>query len=325
MKIKDLFENDNNSHIDIDKAADLVLNSEYFKNNNYELRSDKKLQHGSDFLTNFSVKKIVDREKSKDTKTFLHDIVNKLSKSKFGVNIRNKLFATTDMTTAKAYGSYVYTVIPLNDYNLYYSDSFEDFFNDQTTIIGTADLTRQLNKKIIELVLNQSINDLHQFQKPKLSWRKFKKYIKQTIPPDSPSLNDLTMEHKIGFQLPVIDKILETYESNDKLYFTIVNTMVENIQKMFSNDFDIELSESQIHVIKNHINAITDEFIEYVKQKVISNIKENYIDKIKVTKSIDDIPKYTEIMVDGDEALFIKEEYFYQLRQIIYNKKIEQG
>jgi len=61
-----------------------------------------------------------------DTNIEIHKYVNMLSSEKFGVPIRNLIFADKNIKTASEYGN-PYVLFPLGDYRLFYSENVKDF------------------------------------------------------------------------------------------------------------------------------------------------------------------------------------------------------
>ena len=76
--------------------------------------------------------------KPRDTDIKAHDILNRLSKERFGWEVRNAMFATTSFDVAKSYtqnNSYteketeVYLFIPIGEFDFAYSIFIDDLYN----------------------------------------------------------------------------------------------------------------------------------------------------------------------------------------------------
>jgi len=88
---------------------------------------DNFLFHGTETLMG-DIKYLEFRERTepKDTNVFIHNYINNLSKKKYGVNVRNGMFVTTQVKSAKSYGS-PYIIFPLGEYKIFYSLGVTDF------------------------------------------------------------------------------------------------------------------------------------------------------------------------------------------------------
>lgn len=92
------------------------------------------LYHGSpsSAMEDFKYLEFQERSEPKDTNVFIHNYVNKLAKEKHGVNVRNGMFVTTQVKSAKSYGA-PYLIFPLGEYKIFYSQGVLDFTDEFST------------------------------------------------------------------------------------------------------------------------------------------------------------------------------------------------
>lgn len=122
------------------------------------------LYHGSPSsgMGAFEYLEFQERSEPKDTNIFIHNYVNNLSKKKYGVNVRNGMFVTTQVKISTSYGS-PYLIFPLGEYKIFYSKGVQDFTDEFSTAnngeFGAHFTSYILGNMIYAMDENKTFND----------------------------------------------------------------------------------------------------------------------------------------------------------------------
>lgn len=160
MKINDII-----SEVEIDDTiVKQIISSDYFK---VSLKSDIWLYHNTmKFKEPYHKVSIsIDRDrKPVDTSEYIHNLTNKYALERFGVKVRNGLFAFNNNKKFEYYGTNQYTLLPLNNnYRIFYNPKVWDF-----TLAYTEE---EENNTDMTLYLEQYIKDMLEVRFPTLTRR----------------------------------------------------------------------------------------------------------------------------------------------------------
>ena len=133
-----------------------IISSKFFNDNilPYIIRNrmPPELIHGTYKMEPRKIINISQREKPVDTSKIIHDLVNKESIEKFGVPIRNLLFASQSAEVSENYGSTI-TLVPLDDdYQFYYSDIVSDMYTSSNGIFSFSDHNKKRGRAVLDAV-----------------------------------------------------------------------------------------------------------------------------------------------------------------------------
>lgn len=300
MKISDIILESKNSFYD------KIINTEFFKINilpNIDKPLDEIpcLLHGGNIAGNRKVVKA--RTKSYETKPIFHNIINKHSNEKFGIYVRNLFFTTQRLRTAENYGDPM-IVFPLDDYDLYYSDTFEDMFINLG--MGTDDLKTERIVGVTSVIHSPPIKE------------KLKIVIDE--------LNEKSTEHHTPEDVvQSILNILEKRIRNDEIAPFATKSMPETEEELKSKYNDETIQEvrdvllSGLHhpykirkisdVVITIMTEVTDVLTKSIIEsdiKFVNKIAKQYIDTVYKTKRMEDIDYKHEIMATPGRYAIIK-------------------
>jgi len=97
----------------------------------------------------------LDGRKPKDINKHLHDELNYWFERKFGWKVRNGVFVTSDIRSAKTYGGNVYIFFPMGKYEYVWSSKIDDLFGFRGAIFTIEELKqlyRDKNERLIYIV-----------------------------------------------------------------------------------------------------------------------------------------------------------------------------
>lgn len=317
MKINDVLKEDKyipENELDrIKPYIEDIKKSLYAKNHTFHSHHDW-LYHGTDRALGIAVKQpIQDRTKARDTSNFIHNMVNELSKEELGVEIRNKMFLTQSHSAAKQYGSGVYVVIPLGNYQLYYSNKIDDFYSSE--ILNEKTVTEIFAYTYIDDLIESSTGDIEKhlsryFDNPQIEEILEDLLDKNEIPLDT---GDILMTESY------LSTIYNVYEQGDDLskYFRFIHEGLVNmirdksiaIMKRNTGGVRGIDADKLREIFNNHLNNVIGKVLEYAYEHIQDMIKKRYIDTIRTTQNVNDITGTHEVMMDTDEAIFINSDY----------------
>lgn len=302
MKINDLYESDNEETVDywvskikkspfyhnvlnpqLKKLKEFdpeILNHDFTDEHfhNYVIENLQTLYHGTrrvdETVTEITLR---EREAPLDTSLLVHNTVNKMAKEKFGINIRNGMFASQDALVTKSYGATT-MLIPLGDYRIFYTPGVTDF-TDKYRVAAHNDFGADMIFNIIDQVSHEA-NEQKLLRKLSLSYG---------------SVDDNEFVMRLFENVPEY----KYYDSFDDIFKTIVGVASENIRGT-AKLYDIDINDEQVKKISRWV----EETVKVEIDQLIDNLKQ-YVDSIVETKNLDDIYKDEEIIVWFDKALIV--------------------
>lgn len=235
-----------------------------------------------------------------DTAFIAHKYTNLVSQEKFGVGIRDLMFATKSLTTSNDYGKSngnIFITIPSDDYKFYYSDQYEDYYLDflkenfgVRSII--SDMLYEMYSYIVEItgelkeVLAPSIQEYSDTNNQKVEnvWQmlysEFEGSISQRFKADihTQFLND-TMSNLLG----------KAKAYNERIYDELSGTLYdENINE--PKGFKKQVTTIIQKIYRKYLSLIEYHF---------TDLAEDYIETINVTTHVGEIVDSFEIMIDA--------------------------
>lgn len=160
MKINDII-----SEVEIDDTiVKQIISTDYFKDS---LKSSIWLYHNTKKFKEpyHKVSITIDRDrKPVDTREDIHNLTNKYALERFGVKVRNGLFAFNKNTKFQYYGTNQYVLLPLNNnYRIFYNPKVWDF-----TLAYTEEEEYNTDMTVY---LKQYIDDMLEVRSPQLTSR----------------------------------------------------------------------------------------------------------------------------------------------------------
>jgi len=202
-----------------------------------------------------------------NTNVEIHKYVNMLSTEKFGVPIRNLIFADKKITTAAEYGN-PYVLFPLGDYRLFYSENVKDFTEHYNTDINMIlfiidEVLLEFENTYDEMVMKSLTDTFENYELDYKNQKTFDKSLKKLARKmASEYYND---PDGISNYKQSVVKILERrfYEYGKKI-FKQFNNYVNSIEVTQSiHDIDIE----EIMIQADEIAAVsTENFNEFISE-----------------------------------------------------------
>jgi hypothetical protein len=177
-----------------------------------------------------------------DTNIEIHNYVNMISKEKYGVPVRNLIFADKRITLAEEYGE-PYVLFPLGDYRLFYHKGVRDFTEYYSTYASIAyeiisEVIARNPNKYDEFVLEAVLETFEHYELDYENRKKFDKSLKKMA-------RKMAAEYFIGAEKDKVKpsdvKILE------KLFYTYGRELFKKFEKYASG---IKVTKS-IHDIYN--------------------------------------------------------------------------
>ena len=254
------------------------------------------LFHGTDRNISNKIIKFEYRGRSVDTVPFFHNYTNDESKNTIGEPIRNLLFGTTNKTIAEDYGK-IYIIIPLDNYIIYYNPKIIDFTESLKLTKGTF----------------VSVGD----------WRN------QAID---------RFEERFNGEQEELDEILENIVDNeiDMILVNVYEYMLTSMKNLYEKDYK-DLKTVILDMVKSHnySRLLGETIFEYIYDRLeyYKNDINQYIDNIKLTTKIEDIPNKIEFMIKPERFILLNFDdshsdnkiapiIEYYLRNILKNKGI---
>lgn len=240
------------------------------------------LYHGSpsSAMEDFKYLQFEERSEPKDTNVFIHNYVNSLAKKKHGVNVRNGMFVTTQVKSAKSYGA-PYLIFPLGEYKIFYSKGVQDFTDEFSTanhdefgahftsyILGNMIYGMDENKTFSDNV-EESANNFFGHISSELDneqFKTFKRFKERVMEECEEYLKDVITNHD-NFD-KVLNSIKRTLGTVINNYLRNMQTYVEHIE---STQDPSELRKYEGMIFFNNAYAIlmesefiTDVFLELI-------------------------------------------------------------
>lgn len=282
------------------KMFDMIINSEFFKNNydkDNEEQKFKFLFHGSDSIE-LKGNAIVmlnskERTSSQDTFPFVHQYLNKISEEKFGVKIRNLLFAYNSSVSTFQYGDTL-CVFPIGDYQLFYSTSVVDF-----TISYGADRNG-----------TGSMYPIKDFY-VELAFNFFVKYLMSLhINRDSSKSIVYKLIQRVFDNSEILT--IDLNEINEYLYNRLKEAIIFYLKDILLQEITDEQLEKINSFLNNNFKIKCDEVFKIIMEKIkeyITGSETNHgvIESKKVPS------EHTEIMVKYDKAIFFNQTMRHKL------------
>lgn len=186
----------------------------------------KKFNHGTKINFRF-------RDRSKDTGLIVNTIVNYRLTQEYGMPIRNLLYTTQDLKTAKDYGK-AYIVVPVGEnYRLFYGEGVEDF----TGHFGVSGLD------FLEYVADM-LAEMHDQEESEITSDK----IKELFGSNYTTLNKLSVSNSVSELQHIASNAIAT-EPND----------TDMLREVLSEFVDLLISTIDSQIIENYdINEIND-------------------------------------------------------------------
>lgn len=299
MRIKQLYENKNDIY-------DVIFNSKFFGINiEPYIRDDSEdltgypLYHGSKKLSSEHIFKVLPMQRRtlpKDSSLLIHNAVNKVSEQMLGVPIRNLVFATESKMVTSEYGE-PYVMIPIGDYDLYYSTLVEDLYSNNEDIISADGRETYMVNKIRQVIDSGQMDKARSEIAELLGVKNLKLFVSTD---------------KILYRLP---NIMEDFDSMDEAYQDeYMPKYVEGVYRVLIRSlYDayemkvIENSENakDIHNILMRISQYIVDKAKELDRKWLSESTTHYIETIKKSDVVEDVPHTHEIMVDCKQVVFI--------------------
>lgn len=241
---------------------------------------------------NAYIKNVDHSRTPKDSGVVFHNLVNDVAKKKFGSKIRNSVFASVSMSVASEYTSFqnydsVYLVFPISNYELFYSDKYDDMYVDF------------LNNN--EVLRTSRINVV-----------KNNKY----------RLREICENHDFNFQELFSDAIITAladdishnalYLLSDILDNDLVNNAYDTTEAIIVSRVGSYSDKKLVTIASEFSEIVVDSYIE--KLKSLSDV---YINSIKKTKNVHDIYYGSEVMVVTNSAIMIKTSYILDIIKIV--------
>lgn len=307
MKIVQLTEDKND-------VFDVIFNSPFFKTNiepyvknveNEDL-TGYPLYHGSKKLTKDHTFKAIPLNKRtgpKDSAPFVHHAVNEKAMEVLGVPLRSMTFATGSVVVTKEYGE-PYVMIPIGEYNLYYSTVVEDLFSNSEDVMSSESREQFMTNKISKMLESE----------------RFVRAI-QTI---AEYLGVGTLRLMISTEIIFnrLPDLLEDFESIEEAYQDeYIPRYTESIYKVFINAlydrYDMSTVEDAVHAsaIHTELYTLAQEMVlksEKHDREWLKDASELYIETIRKTKKVTDVVTGHEIMVDAENVVFVEEDDWQQ-------------
>lgn len=302
MKINDIILEYNN-HL-----YDEIINSKFFKINilpiiDKPINAIPCLFHGGDIAGNGSIIDVKVRQKPTDTKPIYHNVINHYSNEKFGVPVRNYFFTTQRYRTAENYGKPM-MVFPLDDYELYFSDTFEDMFTglgmemDDLKSARMNYVTRAMDTPEIKEKLQIVIDELNTKSVRKLGFKEVSQNILDVLKYKSQydELNYLTTR-----PFPkTLDELKERYNEN-----AIIQVRDAMVYGALHTTYRTRTFSKNIIEIMTEIADVFTDFMVKSDIKYVHTLSVQYINTISKTKNLSDIEYSHEVMASpGRYAVF---------------------
>lgn len=303
MKIQQLTENKND-------IFDEIFNSPFFKTNiepyiNSEENEDligNPLYHGSKKLTTDNTFKIIPlnrRKGPKDSAVFIHNSVNEKAVEVLGLPVRNLTFATTSLVTTQEYGE-PYVMIPIGDYDLYYSTIVEDLYSNSEDIMNEDSRQQFMTNKLRKILESKRFLNTCETIAGIIGVKR---------------LRLLVSTEKLFNRLP---DLLEDFESIEEAYQDeYIGRYAESIYKVFINalydSYDMSAVEEadDASTIHTKLYKLAQDMVlmsEKYDREWLDGASMHYIETIRKTKKTEDVPAMHEIMVDAEQVVFVPED-----------------
>ncbi|ASV44234.1 hypothetical protein PBI_SCTP2_219 [Salicola phage SCTP-2] len=327
MKINNLLnENKKITREEIDYAVDLIMNSEFYKNNkntilkntNFNLYHNTTVDHGN--ISHFDIK---NREKPRDSNKAIHDIANELSKQQFGIEIRNKLFTTLSEFQGVVYGKFKYIVYPIGSYQLYYSNTIDDFYGDDFKISQYKNIASKIHKYVYQSIINNNYEEIQSISEIlKFNFSNYMENVKDQY------FNKYLFNHKSSTYHSILNGDEQSYY--DLAHFVSIKfnellfTDFINLDDYVSND-DGSGDDSVFGILESLVQKIMiqnkEDIIELINKHFKDAIQTNYIDTIEKTKYVTELDYHSECIIDSESVLFLSKTAKNQIVSEILRKK----
>ena len=301
MRIVDLYENE----VDV---YDVIFNTKFFKvnvepiakNPNDGFENSHVLYHGSKSLKDqdYRVLPLLKRTGPRDSSTIVHNAINDASEKRFGVPVRNLMFASNNSMATREYGS-TYVVIPVGQYRLFYSKIVEDLYSENNGYLNDEAYNKFIRAKVSKFLTSA------QYTSTVME-------LSSLIGEDSTGPSTFFSAELMPFIPKILEKcphttIDERYEKDyDVIYDLVYDVFLNRLIKFHSDVEDIP------HDTMKSVNALlsdlTKTFINHMKDvsKEWLDVSVNeYLDTIQTTVKVSDIPQRHESMIDAKEVIFI--------------------
>ena len=178
------------------------------------------------------------RESSRDTPYFIHELVNSITKEKFGLPLRNLIFGTSDYNHADSYGN-AHIITPIGKWRAFVSPEVQDMtiengFSDYFLGVKLEGMLRENNKRIDESILRYVFS--HSLKKI----RSFDDAMDSISDRLKNMLKDQTEEFPIEYIDSLIEKFrLDVLEDIRSYTDSIIEVNSNTSKSVFDNDPEV--------------------------------------------------------------------------------------
>jgi len=282
---------------------DLIIETKYFNENILPYITHNtippQLVHGSYNMDVNRVITIHERKGPTDSAKIIHQIVNEESEKKFGVKIRNMIFATQSPEASENYGS-LRTLIPLDDdYALYYNDIISDMYSDSNGVFEFSKYREKRSDIIMEALKSPKGVELQKAIYNKLTGGTLTNMILSYITPYTKSISfyDGNLEDNI-YPMDSLEEMKDV--SNwQHVRKNIDKYIVMSMKSLIINEGIYDIEDINMRYASNEIIELSNYLIENL---IPSDIKELelraylYVSDVKKTSNLHEIPESHEIM-----------------------------
>lgn len=323
------------NEVDVPKRVELfdtIIASKYFNDNilPYIINgiTPPQLVHGSYKLEPRKIVNMNRREKPVDTSMIIHNLVNQESEKKFGVKIRNLLFASQDPEVAERYGT-SHTLIPLeDDYAFYYSDIVDDMYASSNGIFSFTNHIKKRGKIVLDVMKSERGMKLQD------------EIYKAITGSDSMSQSIVYFLYDVIYSVlfygGTVDDTLKDFNSLEEMYnpenwTRTIKSMMHSLKNCFiklfekENVYDIDQLEfRKAHNLFRELSLyIIDNLIE-IDIEVVNQRVHMYVHDVKKTQDLNEINSAHEIMCSTGKYAVI-DTWDGDMRNLVsYYKKLYQ-
>lgn len=295
------------NEVDIPEKNELleeIISSKYFNDNvlPYIIKdvTPPQLIHGTYKIEPRQIVTINKREKPVDTAKIIHDLVNELSMEKYGVEVRNLLFASQSPEVSERYGA-TRTLIPLDDdYKFYYSDIVADMYTSANGIFSFTDYNKKRGKVVLDAVNSEQ-------------GKRFQREIYKAITGTDGLTQSITyylysVVYSVGFYGGTLDDNIHTFQSLSEMHdahnwTTTAKHMVNSIKSCYRKLFEKENIYDSDEIEFRRAHALLKDFalfiIEHLIDMDIETLKQRaymYVSDLEETTDLYKINEHHEIM-----------------------------
>ena len=281
-----------------------IIASKYFNDNILPYiiknRMPPELIHGTYKLEPRKVFYNKGRGRPVDTSRLIHDLVNQQSKEKFGVEVRNLLFASQSSEVSENYGSTL-TIIPLDDdYRFYYSDIVSDMYTSSNGIFSFTEYNKKRGKVVLDAVNSDQ-------------GKRFQSEIYKAITGSDGMTQSITyylysVVYSVGFYGGTLEDNIFVFQSLDEMRdaknWTIpakhmINSIKNCYRKLVEKENIYNVDDLNFRKAQNLLKDFVTFIIDHLIEMDIETLKQRaymYVSDLKETTDLYEINEAHEIM-----------------------------